>query len=349
MDRSLWDEMNPEVTDLGLAVQWFGVPCLCRCRHCSLRNVGTVTAVPFGRARALADRFVAWKAAQGIADFSIDIIAGYSCVCPELPEVIAFNASNGITSPFLPLKGTRFQAEDELRRHMRHLAKLGVACVSLTFFGLRDRHDRFCGRKGDFEYTMLVARLAAECGLERQESIILAHDAAPDAPELIRLLDEIPNLKGRDIGPWDYRGRGKLLEDERLTIGDIERLPSELRQYLSPACTSEAEWIKRIQAGRVPQKTRRYYLLTVWEDNVDDLESLNCGQIIRGMREKNETFLRAIPSIPDLAALYGHEAGDRFYRLRDLEWKWTDLHLEAHPEIDPAGRFDDLDTVILWH
>ena len=349
MSSSLWDEIGSDKSDMGLVIQWFGVPCLCRCRHCSLRNTGNVTAVPFSRARALADRFVLWKREQGIADFSIDIIVGYSCDHPELAKVVAFNAANGVTSSFAPVKGTRFLSEHELRREFSRLRDIGISNVGLTFFGQRKRHDRFCGRKGDYDYTMKVAHLAAECGLERRESIILGCDAVSEVPELTGVLDDIPGTKGRDIGTWDYRGRAKLLEDERPTIGDVESLPTDLRQYLSPACTSEAEWIRRIGAGDYPRKKRRVYLITVSEETVSDLETRDCGRVLSDIRDTNEAFLRSIPSMYDLASLYGNATGEGYYRVRDLEWKWIDLYLDAHPDVSRAGRFDDIDTVVLWH
>lgn len=350
MDRSLWDEISPDAGDTGVLVQWFGVQCLCRCRHCALRNTGAVTTVPFQKARALADRFVVWKAEHGTSDFSVDIHVGSSCDYPELPEVTAFNIANGGTGPYCPIKGQSFRSEDELRGHLRYIAEIGITCVCLTFFGLRERHDRFCGRKGDFDQTMRIARLADECGLERRESIMLTHDGVSDAPELIRILDEIPNQKGRSIGTWDYRGRAKRLENERLTITDIEGLPADIRQYAEHGMyASEADWIRRIRAGDYPRKVGRVYLITLQEDNVESLESMGCGEILRGMREGNEAFLRSIPSMPDLADLYGNENGDRYYRVRDLEWKWTDQYLEAHPEVNPAGHFDDLDIVVMWH
>ncbi len=350
MDRSLWDEISPDAGDTGVIVQWFGAPCLCRCRHCSLRNTGRDTTVPFQHARALADRFAAWKTEQGMSDFSVDMLVGYSLDYPELPEVVAFNTAHGGTAPYFPIKGQRFRAEDELRSHLLFLAEIGVTCVCLTFFGLRDYHDRFCMRKGDFDQTMLIARLTAECGLERRESIILSHESTADAPELVRLLDEIPGIKGRSIEPWDYRGRAERLENERLTIADVESLSPQIRQYAGQGSyTSEAAWLSRIRAGDYPLKHGRVYLVTVCEDSIKALESADCGEIVSGMRAQNESFLRSIPCMAELAAVYGDASNDRYYRLRDLEWKWTDRYLQDHPEVNPAGRFDDLNTVVLWH
>jgi len=350
MDRSLWDEVGSDVTDIGIGIQWFGTPCRCRCRHCSLESGSRVSTVSFDRVKALAERFVVWRDEQGLPDFAVDIITGYSCDFPQLPEAKEFNAAHGATSQFFPANGMRFRSEGELREFFGSLVEMKIETIGVTFYGLRETHDAFCGGKGDFDYMLLMSRVAADCGLERVETIFLTHSNTHEIPELVGLLDGIPARKGRSFCPWDYRGRGKSLEKDRATMNDFEGMQADLKRYLNlDRYASEAEWIKRIQAGRVPQKTRRYYLLTIWEDNVDDLESTDCGVMLQKLREADELLHQAIPSLSTLARDYGRKTGQKLYKVRDLEWKWIDLYLKAHPEIDAAGRFDDLDTVILWH
>jgi hypothetical protein len=80
---------------------------------------------------------------------------------------------------------------------------------------------------------------------------------------------------------------------------------------------------------------------------VEELESADCGELLREMREADDAFHRAIPPLGVLARQYGHDAGDRLYALRDLEWKWVDRYLNEHPEMSRGCTFDDLATCVL--
>lgn len=350
IERSLKDERSPDVKDICVVIQWWGTPCHCRCRHCLLNSGPKLTAVPFARAKDVAEKFLRWRNEQGLEDLGVDIITGYSCDSPNALEAQLFSKQAGAASWwYLPANGNAMRSEEELRQFLQSRKDEGVTSVGVTFYGLKDFHDKWAGRDGDWEFTMLIARTAADLGLHRQETIFLSKDANKDIPDLVDLLDKIPGEKGRTICPWDYRGRGKKLEDQRVHASQVEALPEHIRCCISGKYRSEADWISAIEAGDYPRKKRRVYLLSVWEENIDWLESTDCGQILQKMRNEDELFYQSIPSLPTLAQLYGQRNGKRFYWLRDLEWKWTDLFLTAHPSIHPAGKFTDLDSSILWH
>ena len=353
MKRNPKDERSAGARDTGIAIQWFGFSCRCRCRHCLLRSGAKVTTVPFQKAKALAERFVRWREANGVSGFPVDLTTGYACDSPHVLDVVRFNRTYGATSQFFSANGIGFRTEEELRRLFSSLKDAGTGIVGVTFYGLRDRHDRWAGRKGDFDYVLLVARVGAEVGLERRESIFLWRESIPDLIPLLDLLDGLPGpLRDRGLFPWDYRGRGKSLERERVTSFDVENLPERARRLINldghKGYRSEAEWVRRIAAGDFSKKDRRYYCLTVWDDNIQRFEAMDCDRILQDMRDEDERLYQAIPSLPTLARLYGRKSGKRLYSLRDLEWKWTDLYLQTHPEIDNAAGFDDLGTAILW-
>jgi hypothetical protein len=333
-------------------VQWFGVVCHCRCRHCLLESGRGVTGVPFELAKAVAERFARWREAQGKPDFSADLSSGYPSCSPYVEECLIFNARHGGTHPHVALNGRPLADETGLRKFLLGVKQAGAVAVNLTFYGSRDCHDRWAGREGDFEHLLLASRLAVDCGLPRSEIIFVPRGAIEELPALLETLDGIPGLESRCIALWDYRGRGKRLERERPTLTDFDRLPQDIRAQINlgahGGCRPEAEWIQRILAGDFHRKSRRYYLLTVREDTIEWLSSADCGAILQRVRDVDDRLLEALPSLATLAQLYGRGDGDRLYTLRDLEWKWVDAHLKAHPEIDPAGRFSDFDTVVHW-
>jgi hypothetical protein len=193
-----------------------------------------------------------------------------------------------------------------------------------------------------------MAHAAAECEMERAEAIFMHPGGLGDLPRLLTALDEIPGAKHRSICTWDYRGRAKALEQERVRAAEVEAVPDEVKRFVNlERYRPEAQWLERIAADEVPAKTRRWYFIPVWEENVEELESSDCGKVVARLREVDDALHRAIPPLPALAKLYGDKAGDRLYAMRDLEWKWADCYLDDHPEIDPTGRFDDLAACVM--
>lgn len=357
VEKSLKDERSPDVKDIYVFIQWFGKACSCRCSHCLLDSGKKLSTVSFDRVKALGEKFLKWRNEQGFNDLTIDVETGYSCDSTEDTEVKLIGKETGTCSWwYLSANGMDFRSEDDLKRYFQKRKEMGIKRIGVTFYGMREFHDKWAGREGDWDYTLLIAKTAAELGLERQETIFLSKSGIDDMTPLVELLDTIPGEKNRIICPWDYRGRGKKLEEERILASQIKALPEHVRQYINQDprrykryYLSEAEWISKINTGNYPQKDKRVYIISVWEDNIDWLETTDCDQILQNMRDEDEQLYRAIPSLPTLAQLYGQKSGKRIYWLRDLEWKWIDLYLKAHPKIDPAGRFNDLDCVILWH
>ena len=71
-------------------------------------------------------------------------------------------------------------SESELERLMEARKATGITSIGLTFYGLRDFHDRWAGRNGDWDLIMMAARVSAELGLHRQETIFLSKDNIGD-------------------------------------------------------------------------------------------------------------------------------------------------------------------------
>lgn len=351
VERTLRDERGVEVTDIGVGIHWLGSKCHCHCRHCLLESGRDITTVAFERAKAIAQRFVRWREERCLSEFAVHLWTGYNCEpLPLLLQSNEFNRQHAEFHGHIPANGMRFMVEDRLREFLTAAREGGVTRIDITFYGLREFHDEWAGRKGDFAYMALVAKVAADLGFEVQLMGFVSHQSAAALPALVEMLGGNIQLSEWHIWPWDYRGRAKSLEDERVTASDIEQLPERVRCHIRLGrYKSESQWIKEMAAGNYPRKHRRFYMISVCEDNVDYLESTAPEQILADMRDEEERLYRAIPSLSTLSQLYGRKSGDKLYTLRDLEWKWTDLHIQAHPEIDPAGRFSDVGTAIMWH
>jgi len=224
---------------------------------------------------------------------------------------------------YLPLNGLRFREWDQLQELFGSLADAGIRTVNLSFYGLAEHHDQWAGRRGDFDYLMRMAEVTADCGLNRSETLFLRKSTISDLPRLVEMLDGFPGLARRMIEPWDFRGRGTLVEDERPELRELNALPSHLREAVdTERYRTEASWIDAVLGGDIPGKTQRIYFVSVRDENVEYLESENCEAILGNLREHDQAGRRAEPSLTGLARRFGDPDSLKFYALRDLEWKW---------------------------
>jgi len=338
------------VKDAGVIIGWLGNPCSCRCRHCSIMNRGRTTAVPLERAEAIAERFLQWKAASGREDFYVSLGVGYSYDFPLYLEYLRFSREHDLpVYGFLP-NGIALRNDAQLAQMFQTLKAAGISSVTTSFFGIGESHDRFTGRRGDFDFMMRVARAASACGLDRAEAIYLRKATLRDVPQLLSMLDEIPGRTVRQMEPSAYRGRAKRQEHDRPLAAEVRRLPESVQRQINwERYKSEAEWVAQVLAGDIPPRVTRYAIIPVSEDTVDMLESADCQALVGGIFEAHDRFLQALPTLEDLARRYGKPHGRRLYALRDLEWKWPDRFLAEHPEVDGTWAFDESRTTVMVH
>ncbi len=330
--------------DGSISVQWFGVGCSCRCRHCLLASGANLSTVTYEDARAVVERFLRWRDQRGAADFLVDFTIGYSYDFPQVFDYVRFRRQLGVPgSDSLALNGIRRRGAEELMSLMTALRDAGIADVGLTFYGGGSAHDEFARRPGDYAFLLQVARTALECGMQRSETLFLSKSSAPALATSLNGLDSLPPPIRRSVVPWDYRGRAKVLEDARPTIADFEDLPASLAECVNrDVYRTEEEWIRLIASEQVPPKRLRHYFVSVWADTLEELQSTECGQILVKLRSAEGALVGKLPSLPDLAQAYGEQDGQRVYALRDLEWKWQDQWFAEHPELSVSARYDDL-------
>jgi len=244
--------------------------------------------------------------------------------------------------------GWRRRSEEELREFLSVLKSAGVSKVGLSFYGIGKSHDDFAGRKGDFDLLLNIAQAVADCGMQRFETIFLRKGFTGELPALLHELESIPGCCSRSLSPFDYRGRGKLLEEVRPTLADIEALPDHVLQFLNrKGYKTEREWVQSIATGAIPEKKYRHYFIPIWDENIEELDTLAPDTILLRLRQRDNRLNESLPSLADLANVFADPDGERLYALRDLEWKWQGMYLDQHPEINASGRFDDLSECVL--
>ena len=101
--------------DASISVNWFGVPCGCRCRHCLLRAGGRPSGVSYEDAEAVARRFVAWRDEAGRSDLLVDFVVGYPLDFPQVCDYVRFSRQLGVPGAgYLALNGMRMRTAGEL-------------------------------------------------------------------------------------------------------------------------------------------------------------------------------------------------------------------------------------------
>ena len=335
--------------DSGILFSWNGVSCQCRCDHCLLASGTQPCRVPYADAQGIVERFVQWRSDSGRTRLAIEFAAGFCVDFPQLQDYIRFRLQNGMQgADSLQVGGIRKRSGDELRDFLGNLARAGVRRLGLSFHGTGASHDACTRRPGDFEFLLDLVRAATGCGLKRFETVFLRRSTIKELPALLALLDGIPGLENRHIGPFDYRGRAKLLEADRPTVADLEAVPDDARRGISRASLrTESEWGREIELHGVPARTRRYYLVPVSDDTAPQLRTIEPEALLAQMREADLRLADRVPPLRELARRYADLTGARLYSLRDLEWKWTDAFLAEHPHVDRTGAFDDQKPCIL--
>ena len=136
-------------------------------------------------------------------------------------------------------------------------------------------------------------------------------------------------------------------------------LPRHLSGHRAGRFRSREDNVQFISTGRVPDRTVAGrsvhakhcsfdgFYNPIWQLNVSELETPDCGQILAELRKADADLHAAVPSLRDLAASFGRPDGDWLYVLRDLEWKWQDMYFAEHPESAGVTAFDDQRGTVL--
>ncbi|MBQ8954354.1 MAG: hypothetical protein IJ048_09570, partial [Clostridia bacterium] len=262
-----------------------------------------------------ARRFHDWIG-ENRPELSFNFSFGYSMDHPKLFEALAFLQSIGsVSGEFLQCDGLRFRHEDEIEALMQGLAASGVKHLNFTFYGTEAYHDRFAGRKGDFNYMLRLIDAAARHGLERSAGIALTHESAGQIDELLDLLTAHDMKKTSLFVPHE-EGRGVSLNAIRFSQSDYDALSDRAREKLNHSrFKTEGEWI----ATRCfAEPENRSLIVSLMSDNIDQLEALPFDQVIARVEELDEAYYGALPGYEALAERYGDAKGLSFYGQRDL-------------------------------
>lgn len=303
------------------------VPCENRCRYCLLSYHGKAIGVDYKRSETYAKRFCEWLR-ENRPDLSFLFGFGYSMEHPDLLGAIDFCRSIGsATGEFLQFDGMKFRTDRELERLLGQLKEHGIRLIDLTFYGTETYHDRFAARAGDYRLMMRTLAMANQIGLDVAISIPLTGENAGQADALIAQLERYKTQRITCFVPHG-EGRGRLLDPIRLSAEDYGNLSESVRSRIhTTRFKTERDWLKE----GFPVNEKRVLTVTLLPENISFFENLPFGKTVAYLEKLDDDYYAAVPTVEELAAIYGDPGGDRYYSARDLYMHYQWRYLADHP------------------
>lgn len=312
---------------ISITIQNLYAPCGCACRYCLLQSCKKAEGVDYYRGKKIAEKFVEWSKAGNFSSTPMYTIA-YCAEYPELFDNIAFNRSTGAATGFLQGNGIAIRDKGQTDHFVARLKSAGINMIDITFFGNQEYHDIFAARKGDYQFMLQLADSAARAGIMCAPSLVITEESKDMLEELILILRKITDISHIHAFLPDYRGRGNLTEDVRLTRESYMALPDTVKDRIQGSrYKTEQEWLSE---GELPDYTNRALIISLRKDNIALLESMSCDEMVAYVEGLDDAYYQTIPSIHELAHLYGDPANTRLYRPRDLFWKWQKRYIKQN-------------------
>ena len=118
------------------------------------------------------------------------------------------------------------------------------------------------------------------------------------------------------------------MEASRLTKQGYEMLSDKVKSTINIGrYKTENEWLSM---GKLPECTKRALTVTLRKDNIEMLENMTCDEIIAYVEELDDDYYNTIPTINELADIYGDINNTKLYRQRDLFWMWQKRYIEEN-------------------
>ena len=315
------------------------VPCHSFCRYCLLASCGKATGVDYKAGEALAGRIMR-EMKDARPDLSCGYYLGYCMDTPDLPDFLRFSREHQApAAKFLQMNGFAFREDQELAELMEGIREAGVELIDLTFYGMEEYHDRFAGRKGDFRYLLRMLNQAVKAGLQVQVSIPLIRENLSQMPELYETLSVYPLRRCACFLPHT-KGRGRTIPEQRITKQEFEQLPEEIRKtFAKTKHMTEAEWIV---SDEMTEAGKRDLTLVLTPEKYEKYSRMSAAEILEELEKLDDRYLQEMPSVQELARMYGDPENRQLFRIRDLALIWQqryiaetgnkiyDMHDETH-------------------
>lgn len=302
------------------------VRCHNHCKYCLLSWDGKCLGIEYERSVAYARNFYNWleMTHKGI---NFTYYFGYSMDHPDLPNAIRFmQETNSPGGEFLQFNGMKMRTKEELDALFTNIKELGVRLIDFTFYGTKEYHDMFAGRKGDFELMMDSMRIALEKGLNVEVGIPITKE---NLSQIDALLSQLPQDKIKIfIFTPHSGGRGINLLDAKITVDDYENLSSNAKRYFNRSRNkTPAEWLH----DKEPIPKNRILTLSLLPSNIDFLEQQLFEDTLKSLEKQDEDYYDKIPDFQSLLERYTLPEDKHLYSKKDIYMLYQKRYIQdAH-------------------
>ena len=246
---------------------------------------------------------------------------------PDLLEAIDFCQSIGsATGEFLQFDGMKFRTDEELESLLLQLKEHGIKLIDLTFYGTESYHDRFAARTGDYQLMMRTLVLSNKIGLDVAVSIPITQENTDQIDDLIGVLKQHTTQRITCFIPHS-EGRGRLLDSVRFSAEDYKKLSDDVRSSINwNRFKTESEWLR---IG-FPVLEKRVLAVTLTRENMEFFDGIGFAETIAYLEKLDDDYYAAIPTVEELAKIYGDPNGDRYYSARDLYLHYQRRYIADH-------------------
>ncbi len=284
------------------------VPCCCHCRYCLLSYEGKLVGVDYFRGLNYAKRFKKWLS-NVHPDVNFMYYFGYSIETPNLLKSIDdLKEVNSVMTSFLQFNGLNIRQKDELEKYLQEIKANGIKLIDITFYGLKDSHDKFAGRKGDFDYLMQIVEYAKKIELNFQIGVAVTGENLNELEDLISILEKFTN-NIRLFVPH-CGGRGKYIENIKISKFDYEKLSDRVKKYFNrESFKTISEW----NNSKLSEVKERVLSLSLLSTNIDELENQSFEKTYQSLEKLDEDFYSNFPSLKELLNMYKGVDDDSLY------------------------------------
>jgi hypothetical protein len=327
-------------------------PCNNHCRFCSVGKKRHDN-VPFDAFVRIIDRFGDWvENTKTLESISPGVMHTHALMSYEQSKKF-LELCHRFGSNVLPLQmnGCIFMPEDDLYRVMENHYRAGYRSYSQTYAGNREIHDLWVGRRGEFDFLAIMAKVAEQLGYTRKEQLLLSNSSIPVMEELLDHLDLLSGPYQRDIYPFTFIGWAKRQEKERVNRTVLTELSPRARAFTKldsddtretslSNFKTEGEWITYMRESYDDLLPReKYMLIRLDESNLERFETEDPGEVYQDYFSRFMNVYQKIPEMSELCEMYGDDTNDKLYGLYELERMWADRYVEENlPEF-----FEDYD------
>lgn len=289
------------------------ISCNNHCRYCLLSWDGKTIGIDYQRSIGYAKKFYEWLR---VTHPSIGFVYyfGYSMEHPHLFDAIKFmQYTNSPGGKLLQFDGMKKRNKEELQIFIKQLKQSGIETLSFTFYGIKEYHDKFAGRIGDYDLMMNTITIALEEKLNIEVGVPVTKENLTSLDELVDIFTKLKvNLF---LFTPHSAGRGIKLLNQKITSKDFDSMSEKVKKYFNRENNrTQYEWFLN------PPKLvkNRVLTLSLLPSNIEELERTKFEDVIAKLEEEDEKYFSIIPSFNELLDKYVDEEDERLYTKKDL-------------------------------